>query len=164
MAVPLKETLDFGEPLLVDVVSSHISTPMHVPEEDAAIAIDTAVLPQSHVASTSPDASETSSLLFKLPPELRNVIYEDVLTLSRCVVIDNGVPEPPLLLANKQIRNESRGIFYARNKFGVHNYDYNSSIYLHTAKLKAALSSAYRVPLNLRNLTRRQPNWANLLK
>lgn len=67
--------------------------------------------------------SVSDCALFKLPPELRNRIYEyavaidpdeDYENLPGDVQItrDNGIPEPSLLTACKTIRKEAIGIFY----------------------------------------------------
>lgn len=54
------------------------------------------------------------------PAELRNRIYEYALYTDLCrLTKQNGVPEPPLLWACKQVRNEAIGIFYYINVLQV---------------------------------------------
>lgn len=53
---------------------------------------------------------------FKLPPELRNRIYEYTFaSLGNSIIIkqENGIPEPSLLASCKIIRREAIGIFYS---------------------------------------------------
>lgn len=50
----------------------------------------------------------------KLPAEVRNMIYRDVLVGKRIVHL---FFQPPITLANKQIRSESLPVFYGHNKF-----------------------------------------------
>jgi hypothetical protein len=65
--------------------------------------------------------------LFKLPPELRNMIYRYAMISHRRVRItkSHGIPEPGLLAACKLVRSEAFEIFYRENDFTcvVRNYD-----------------------------------------
>jgi len=79
--------------------------------------------------------SVAQSPLFRLPPELRNRIYEYAVYRSAehgfCVVTaTSGIPEPALLLTCKLIRQEAIGIFYAENKFMADTPSFDSRAYL----------------------------------
>lgn len=66
------------------------------------------------------------SRLLALPPELRNRIYDYVLTENEAkVVVTPALKPPPLLLACTQIRSEALALWYSNNDFqiGVHNCD-----------------------------------------
>lgn len=53
----------------------------------------------------------------KLPAEVRNMIYRNVLVKKRyCYFLF----QPPITLVNKQIRSESLPVLYGNNKFMVH--------------------------------------------
>lgn len=68
----------------------------------------------------SPEATAKSPL-FKLPPEVRNLIYRHSLVKSNGYRVTRtaGVPEPGLLTASKLIRAEASGIFYYENDFTI---------------------------------------------
>lgn len=53
--------------------------------------------------------------------------------------------KPPLLFVSKQIRAESRPLYYALKKFCCHSTDYDSTIYIHTDKRRAQLLAAYKL-------------------
>lgn len=67
---------------------------------------------------TAMESTKTSPLL-RLPPELRDCIWHDVLTPqpSQPYRLENGHMEPALLSVSRQIRSESSGIFYGNNAF-----------------------------------------------
>lgn len=61
----------------------------------------------------SPETKKVFEFL-KLPAEIRNMIYRNVL-VRKCSV--RFFFQPPITLANKQIRSESLPVFYGNNKF-----------------------------------------------
>lgn len=66
--------------------------------------------------------------LLDLPAELRNDIYRlVVLQTDDIVVSTEGINEPPLLKACKQIRVEALPIYYAENSFELQIRDCNSN-------------------------------------
>jgi hypothetical protein len=71
--------------------------------------------------------SVADSPLFKLPPELRNMIYRYAIIDNRALRITKtaGIPEPALLSACKILKSETWKIFYLENTFlcEVDNYD-----------------------------------------
>lgn len=77
--------------------------------------------------SKSPDASMEVSghttlqcpLMDKLPPELRNIIWAQVLVEESTVTLRLGGHEPGLLRVSKQSREETLRMFYAEKKFKV---------------------------------------------
>lgn len=64
-------------------------------------------------------SSVTESLLFKLPPELRDMVYRYALVRDRDIIVTKirGIPEPALLSANKLVRSETYKIIYRENHF-----------------------------------------------
>lgn len=65
-------------------------------------------------------SSVADSPLFKLPPELRNMVYRyTIITDDDQILITKttGIPEPALLSACKTTRSEARAMFYLENKF-----------------------------------------------
>ncbi|KAK4628278.1 uncharacterized protein CLAFUR5_04226 [Fulvia fulva] len=58
---------------------------------------------------------------FRLPPELRNRIYEDVLIEpgSKRTDVSSKVVEPALLLVCHKIRDEARPMWYLQNRFEI---------------------------------------------
>ena len=65
-----------------------------------------------------PDSVARSSL-FKLPPEIRNMIYRFALLADDDLIITKtqGIPEAALLSVNKLVRSETYEIFYRENNF-----------------------------------------------
>ncbi|KAK5171096.1 uncharacterized protein LTR77_004240 [Saxophila tyrrhenica] len=101
--------------------------------------------------------------LLELPPELRNSIWEYAVTEQAKLPLDGGIPELPLLLACKQIREEAWPIFYLQNKFTVRDTDYNSDIYTHTTKRSRELKRRYKIRFQYKTIGTRMPNWPNLM-
>lgn len=67
------------------------------------------------------DLEAKGSALLKLPPELRNRIYEYVLISSEHVVVHthekHSWSAPPLLQTCRKMRDEAAGIYYGGNTF-----------------------------------------------
>lgn len=59
----------------------------------------------------------SGSKLLALPAELREYIYKLVLTENRVIDIVATHKEPALLSANRQVREEARGVWYSENSF-----------------------------------------------
>lgn len=122
--------------------------------------------------STESDTTALSvawSPLFKLPPELRNYIYEFAVNLSdkygyRKVTKEAGIPEPPLLSTCKAIRKEAIGIFYANNKFRVDVHDFDPAVY-HLFVRKDKTLSSYNCRIGILHMDPdRHRRWGNLLR
>ena len=122
--------------------------------------------------STESDTTAQSvarSPLFKLPPELRNNIYEFAVDQSDkygyCTVTkQTGIPEPALLSTCKAIRKEAIGIFYATNKFKLDIHAFDTAVYdLFARKDKTLSSYVCRVGI-VRMVPDRQRHWRNLLR
>ena len=72
-------------------------------------------VPQPSVAmAESPEPG-----IFRLPPELRTIIYEHVLVSDRRVHITEDFEQPALLRTSRQLRSETYGIWHGRNKFQI---------------------------------------------
>ena len=110
-------------------------------------------------------SSVAHSILFKLPRELRDYVYEYAFCGLRFNVTKHGgVPEPALLLACKVIRDEAVPLFYCREKrltLDVVSYD-PAVLELWTTK-RINLQRSHGIPalsVNLRRIGVR--NWNNL--
>lgn len=70
-------------------------------------------------SQTQSPSSVAESPLFKLPPELRTMIYRFALIDDEEVVVTEagGVPEPALLSVCKNVRSETYKVFYYENDF-----------------------------------------------
>jgi hypothetical protein len=89
----------------------------------------------------------------RLPPEIRNNIYELLLVKEGCIAItsprNRRKKVPPktnfgcLLRVNKQINSEAKTIFFSRNKFAIGNGRWGSREQVNLHALKAFTS---RVP------------------
>lgn len=67
------------------------------------------------------EMSSTHSRLMALPAELRNTIYEYALIEERPIIMrlrrDRRDDEPALVITSKQVRRETRALYYRRNEF-----------------------------------------------
>ena len=77
----------------------------------------------------SPTDEPPECYFFKLPAEIRNEIYILVLrpkNKDKPIVISSPWKKPALVQVNKQIRAETKGLWYDLNTFGVyvHNNDF----------------------------------------
>ena len=72
-------------------------------------------------------SSVTESLLFKLPPELRNEIYRYAIISNRDLPVtkSHGIPDSALLSVSKLVRFEAYEIFYRENVFTYIAHDYD---------------------------------------
>jgi hypothetical protein len=98
------------------------------------------------VNETVPTQPESHSPLLKLPPELRNRIYEYALRFDNgiCEVNETvGIPESALLLTCKEIRREAIGIFYSVNKVHVELESFSPSLPILIEKKMCALHKQY---------------------
>ena len=80
--------------------------------------IKTTMTPNTDAEPNNATDSTTSSPFMKLPPELRDIIYEYALRLDDGIIqisSTTGIPEPPLLLTCKTIRREAISILYTLN-------------------------------------------------
>jgi hypothetical protein len=110
---------------------------------------------------------ESHSLLLKLPPELRNRIYEYALRFDNgiCEVNETvGIPESALLLTCKEIRQEAIGIFYSANKVHVELESFSPAMPILIEKKMCALHKQYGYKIEINSLSTRGPrNWRNLM-
>lgn len=70
-------------------------------------------------SQAQPPSSVAESPLFKLPPELRTMIYRFALIDDQEIAIteSGGFPEPELLSVCKTVRSEAYKVFYYENIF-----------------------------------------------
>ena len=118
---------------------------------------------QTHLSS-----SIAQSPLFKLSPELRNMIYRFAIVTKNKVRIakTRGIPEPALLSVSKTVRSETFGIFYSENKFLAVAERYDPAAILLTMR-RLSVSDAAIGLTGIRGfalITDEDPNWNNLVK
>lgn len=119
------------------------------------------------VAAAPNDCSTTTSPLLKLPGELRNRIYRALLVSDSHILTNtSGIPEPPLLLASQQIRNEAITIYYNENKFTIPIPDYSSDIFLAVTQRVEQLRTRYKIaPWTVCTSPQPSlPNWSNVMQ
>lgn len=109
-----------------------------------------------------------NSPLFKLCPELRNMIYRFALITIDPVRItkSDGIPEPGLLIVNKIIRNETFAIFYQENRFQCEVYNYDDAALQLAVRKQDYAFSQYSLNIDrstwLVSFLARPRNWKNL--
>jgi hypothetical protein len=116
-------------------------------------------------SNATPPSSVEHSPLFKLPPELRDMIYEytfNTATLAR-VTKEAGIPEPALLSTCKVIRKEAIAVFYheMRLQFVIPSYD-PTVLRLWDTKRMHLLNSYNLVPPGPISFHQGPRMWANL--
>jgi hypothetical protein len=96
---------------------------------------------------------------FRIPGELRNRIYREVLVPEPYIYLsqDDYGPQPPLLRTCTQIRTEAMGIYYLENNFRAYIFEFD---------LRKLLQHAHRYfqDMNLFFRLGDQPHWSNLLQ
>jgi len=109
--------------------------------------------------------SVAESTLFKLPPELRIMIYRFAIITDEAVVIteSSGLQEPALLLVSKLVREESCKLFYCENRFSCVVEHYS----LATMELTRRKNWCTDLKVGIRNfhveLHHTQRHWGNLV-
>ncbi|KAL1586683.1 hypothetical protein WHR41_04616 [Cladosporium halotolerans] len=113
--------------------------------------------------------SVAKSPLFKLPPELRNMIweyatYEEHVGPGECIVSTaNGVPEPALTRTCKIIREESLGMYFNINEVVLIIKDFNVDAALFLARKLRDLMDRDNVHVPQYYFSQTgQRNWHNL--
>ena len=122
----------------------------------------------TQASQTRLPSSVAQSPLFKLSPELRNMIYRFAIVTEDHVKITKtrGIPEPALLSASKTVRSETFGIFYFENKFLAVVEEYDPATVL-LASRRASVSDAALGLIGIRRFAlpaHQDPNWNNLVK
>lgn len=111
--------------------------------------------------------SPASVPLLRLPPELRNTIYEYALRLDdgACIVSDTaGIPESALLITCKRIRREAIGIFYTINELHMIVDSCSPSVPILVKQKAVAMFKQYHCHINFPTLFLRGPQrWRNLV-
>jgi hypothetical protein len=120
--------------------------------------------PVNETPSTQP---ESHSPLMKLPPELRNRVYEYALRFDNriCEVNENvSIPESALLLTCKEIRREAIGILYSVNEVHVVLESFSPAMPILIEKKMAVLYKQYHYNIEIKGLSTRGPrSWRNLM-
>lgn len=126
-------------------------------------------------APVTPAQSIAGSSFFKLPPELRNRIYESVLIVeeeeyggqkSTEISKEGGIPEPGLLAACKTIRDEAIAIYYKQNWFELTIDTFDSAPLVLWKAKKISMLKQYNLQLDDRiyvEWTTVRRNWKNFM-
>jgi hypothetical protein len=122
--------------------------------------------------STTPTTSQ-QSILLTLPAELRTQIYEDTLLDAKVIEVvtvharrqfgslpDKNWQPPKLLQTCRQIRNEARSIYYARNRFAIPRDKLWDFRLLHWLKALEAVDAASIKHVRTMSLKDRPPSEA----
>jgi len=108
-----------------------------------------------------------SSPLMKLPPELREIIYEYALRLDDGIIQISwtaGIPEPPLLLTCKTVRREAIAIFYTLNSIRLVVESLSPTVPLFAHKKQLAMLAQYQYSFSASQvMLLGLPRWPNLL-
>lgn len=114
-------------------------------------------------------SSVAASPLFKLSPELRNMIYRFVQGTGEQVLITKsaGIPEPALLSVNKIVRAEASGLFYDENDFVCEISYFDHATLLLAARKYHIDPASGRAQFGLKRcfiqLHDHERNWSNLV-
>ncbi|KAK3714221.1 hypothetical protein LTR37_008023 [Vermiconidia calcicola] len=110
-------------------------------------------------------SDEASFPLFRLPAEIRNMIYKEVLVQKTGVYIAAiGVPEPPLLRVSRLLRKETITIYYGCNIFHIPTTNYDSSVFLHWTTMRRRLRKEHKIRTQADGVGGRMlPHWGNLV-
>ncbi|KAK3617305.1 hypothetical protein LTR56_025373 [Elasticomyces elasticus] len=101
-----------------------------------------------------------NSTLYKLPAELRIVIYEFALINNEAIVVDTQLQIPDLLSVSRQVREETIAIWYG-NTFLHHITDCNADLMAAWCRHCRALQFC-KVDDEIH--IQGEPNWDNLVK
>lgn len=119
---------------------------------------------------TTTNSSIAHSPLWRLPPEMRNLIYEFALYQGdehgNCPVRKSvGIPEPALLLTCKAVRKEAIGVFYSENRFLAVIRSFDPATLLLLRRKNEILWSRYgcQIHLQVRQFIDGSRRWRNLL-
>ncbi|SMQ55869.1 unnamed protein product [Zymoseptoria tritici ST99CH_3D7] len=115
-------------------------------------------------APSAPRTTQNSPLL-NLPPELRTLIYELVVTSEnhRVTVNETGYHRPPLLQTCREARADALKLFYNSNKFIISVRSYSTST-LWKFCCSVKITGVRLTGLLWRVAVDRVPSWRNLVK
>ena len=122
-----------------------------------------------NLPDTLPQSVAQSPLFVKLPPELRDRIYEYAVYQRLCkVTTAHDIVEPALLFTCKIVRKEAIGIFYAANMLAVATPSFDPATALLVNRKDKLLRSVYgcritKAGLDV-SLPRRWPNSFSMLR
>jgi hypothetical protein len=117
-------------------------------------------------SNATPPSSVDHSPLFKLPPELRDMIYDYAFSTKHCVTVTKqaGIPEPALLLTCKVVREEAIAVFYRERRLHpiVHGFD-STVILLWQTKRRHMVNDYNMVPTTPKVVHEGPRMWVNLI-
>jgi len=124
-------------------------------------------------SSTTSLSSVAHSVLFKLPRELRDYIYEysfyDLYTTARngkCainVTKNRGIPEPAIMLTCKTVRDEALMLYYSQPRFNLMVRSFDPTVMLLWNAKKLRLRQDYNLATPGQDISRSGPKgWSNL--
>jgi hypothetical protein len=113
----------------------------------------------------TPSSSVDQSPLFRLPPELRDMIYEYAFSTNTCarVTKEAGILEPALLSTCKVVRDEAIAVFYGQERLILVVRSYDPSVMLLWDFKRRYLARNYDlVPARPKILHQGAPMWVKL--
>lgn len=118
--------------------------------------------------SAPESAAVNTSILFRLPPELRNRIYRYlVVSIGPVQLQADRFNEPSILATCRAIRTEAITIFLYENKFAAGLTNYDCSIHMKWEKIIAAANLRQEVsshiPCEYFMQRNPAPHWSNIL-
>ncbi|KAK5121071.1 hypothetical protein LTR85_005555 [Meristemomyces frigidus] len=99
--------------------------------------------------------------LLRLPPELRNAIYEHSLVQASPIVVTKDLKQPHLLSTCRQVRTEAKKIWYNLNKFNVPAWDCDASLLKHFHHFIVTAGGYQGVEVSVR--VHGNKSWSNLV-
>lgn len=120
-------------------------------------------------SASGAQASQETSGLLQLPPELRNQVYRHAIINPQAIAVSSsGFEVPALFTTCKQFRNETIALFYTENTFAVAVKDYDFSL---LAKWENNIDTIFNSEREIADSVAEQvelvgtedPNWSNLL-
>lgn len=110
-------------------------------------------------------SSVAHSPLFKLPPELRDIIYDYAFSRPALMAVTKEavIPEPPLLFTCKTVRAEAIKPFYERPRFLLVVHSHDSAVMMLWLEKGRALMRAYKAYIAPQECWYSGPrSWSNL--
>ncbi|OQO14523.1 hypothetical protein B0A48_01401 [Cryoendolithus antarcticus] len=108
-----------------------------------------------------PQQRKRCLLLNKLPGEIRNMIWHYAVVQNPITVTSSGPGEPGLLRASRQIRRETRAMYYSANEFIVEVMDYDGAALTPWSRQHYRYANAESC---CKILMLGEPDWGNLMR